>query len=378
MYTPSWLSDQSLITSLLQEPWRWQAAQALRVVGHIPRIVPPRGTIQKGVFPESVPWRFHCAPDYRYPCAELYRVFRTDSRTDSGWQLVSTQPALNGYYGTLPYVYQDLEKQMRLAGDHAGGHADGHADGNESMLGFFSIFSDRILKHTNQIKLDASLPVLFEQCKQKAGQKLTPGHRLLALAGVPSPKTIPVNNLVRYAAAVGRKTTNLKLLALILRDYFSLDFRLESPPLMKMPVAPDCRTQLHSHVDHRTACAGRLGESCLLGNSCYLLHTCVFVGIVVNTGEEYQALTGDPLLAPAILEMCSIYFSSLVRFRLQINCPRRCLASPQLSAQPAAKPAGHIACLGRLSCLLSGLHPEQRITVDFPGTQASKGRDWPF
>ena len=76
-------------------------------------------------------------------------------RVASGWRLVSTQPALNGYYGALPYVYQDLEKQMRLTG--------GRGDTPESISGFFSLFNDLILRHTSQITLDSSLSVLFEQ-----------------------------------------------------------------------------------------------------------------------------------------------------------------------------------------------------------------------
>ncbi|MGI2027139.1 type VI secretion system baseplate subunit TssG [Endozoicomonas acroporae] len=348
MYTPSWLSDQSLITSLLQEPWRWQAAQALRVLGQIPQPIDHRGDGRA-----QVSLRFACDPAYRFPCGELYQV----CRVASGWRLLSTQPALHGYYGTLPYVYQDLEKQMRLSG--------GRGDTSESISGFFSLFNDQILRHTSQITLDSSLSVLFEQ---KPGSAQSPRQRLLALGGLPSPKTIPVNNLVRYIAVIGRKTSNLKLLSLILEDYFSLKFRLESPSPMRIPVAPDCRTQLHSRVGYRSRCVGRLGASCLLGHSGYLLYTCVYVVIVINTGAEYQTITRDRQLAPAIMEMCGIYFANLVRFRLQINCPRHCLSAPQLSARPAV----HTARLGRLSCLLSELYPEQRVTVDFPEHQISK------
>ncbi|MFK0574120.1 type VI secretion system baseplate subunit TssG [Endozoicomonas sp.] len=333
MYSPSWLSDQSLMDSLLQEPWRCQAAQALRLLGH-----DNAGQVQ-----------FISEPSCSYPCGELNHM----KPTDSGWQLVSTQPALTGFYGALPYVYQDMEAQQRLTLD------------DDSILGFFSLFNDRILQHTNQIQLR---PVMSVHYEQNIHQPLTQGHRLLAVSGIPWPKHIPVDNLARYAAVLARKTTNLELLGTLLKDYFALDFQLQPPPVVKMPFARECRTQLHSRVNHRTPCAGRLGENTLLGSSCYLLHSSVSVVISVNTVREYQAIISDARLAPAIVEMCVFFFASIVRFRLQINCPRHCLVSPRLSSRPGT----NVARLGRLSCLLPELHPEQRVTVDFPGRRRNK------
>ncbi|WBA88913.1 hypothetical protein [Endozoicomonas sp. GU-1] len=98
MYTPSWLSDQSLITSLLQEPWRWQAAQALRVLGQIPQPIDHRGDGRA-----QVSLRFACDPAYRFPCggtlpgvSSCQRLASAIYPADIAWLLRHTALCLPG------------------------------------------------------------------------------------------------------------------------------------------------------------------------------------------------------------------------------------------------------------------------------------------
>ena len=326
MYTPSWLSDQSLIDSLQQEPWRWQSAQAVRVFEYSELLVEQ-----------------YSNPAYSYPMAELTQV----SFTDRSVKLISTLPALSGYNSVLPYAYQDIELRQRLAQDCSG------------IYDFISIFNNRILRLQSQVVLRSHLSVRYEE---ERATGVIPGRQIFAASGLSPTRKVPVENLVRYSALLARKTTCLELLANILTDYFSFEFNLEPPPLVRMPLAKDCLTQLHSNIDHHTQSIGYLGKNALLGRSGYLLHSCVNIVISARSREEYQAIVGDPEMPPAILEISTIYFSCLARFRLQIKCPRSFLTSPRLSC----KPTPDVARLGRLSCLRPELYPHQLITIDYP------------
>ena len=339
MYTPSWLSDQSLSDSLQQQPWRWQFAQVARVVD---------------ITGDS----FQAASDpvYGYPSAEVSDALRTRK----GWQLKVTSPSLNGYNGALPYVYQDMEQEQRLVRD------------DDDLHALFNLFNHRTLMLTAMVTNRTSLSVRYEQRNQRSGQL---AKTLLTVLGMPMPTTwLPADNMVRYTQVLHRTTTNLELLGDILKEYFSIDVRLEAPPLVRMVMAPDCLTRLRCRVDHKTSCVGSLGRNTVVGRSCYMLHSRVHVVILARNRAEYKAVTSDDTLAPAMLEMCRLYFSDTARFRLQIECPKRCLSSPVLTTKPVAGAAR----LGLLSCLMPERHPDQMIIMDFPGAEHSERQSKPI
>ncbi|OED43356.1 hypothetical protein ACH42_10280 [Endozoicomonas sp. (ex Bugula neritina AB1)] len=313
--------------SLKQEPWRWQSAQAVRV------LAAAGGSIEQS-----------CQPAYCYPVSEISQV---KSTTTKGWKLISTLPCLQGYHGVLPYGYQDIEQHQRLAKD------------NRCIFDFFSVFNNRILNQGCEVTLRSHISCLYEIAKSR---EMKPAKRMLAMSGLSMPRHIPEDNLVRYSAIIARKTTNLELLVKILKDYFDFEFRLEPPLVVRMPLAKDCLTKLTTRRNERTDSGSRLGENTLIGRSGYLLHSCIHVVISARTRQEYQAIINDSSIAPAILEMCRMYFASIARFRLQVQCPRSFLQSPQLSA----KPDSSVARLGRLSCLVPELWPHQLITIDYP------------
>lgn len=177
--------------------------------------------------------------------------------------------------------------------------------------------------------------------------------------GISSPKYLPSNNLVRYASILTKKITSLKALTFILNDYFSQSFHFESPALVKMSLSDDCLTRLSSRV--HDASQGALGSTTTLGKSCYLLSSTLKLVISVPTAMEYQKVTKDYALAPAILELCSMYFANSAHVQLQIQCPRQCLQSPRLSTKEGTS----VGRLGRHSCLVPELHPDALITVDY-------------
>lgn len=333
MYTPSWLSDQSLNDSLQQQPWRWSFSQATRVIVHSGQLL-----------------RVGSDPIYRYPCAEIGEV----QHTLEGWRLTVTCPALDGYHGALPYVYQDLEQEQRLLRD------------DDDLCALWSIFNHRSLVLTSMVAHCSNLGIRYEQLYLQ-GEQLA--KTLLILTGLPNPtRWLPSDNLVRYSQVLSKTTTNLELLAGILEDYFDINIQLQSPPVVREELAPDCLTRLYARVDRTTRGVGYLGRNTLTGRSCYLLHSRVNVIILAETREEYNAITRDKTLAPAILEMCTLYFEGSARFRLQIKCPRLCLIRPQLTAKPSA----NTARLGLLSCLMPEQHPDRVIVVDFPEVNRSK------
>lgn len=325
MYTPSWLSDQSLINRLTREPWRWQFAQAIRILEFLQQ-----------------PLRFESDPVYRYPCAEQVRV----RQNGSGWTITSTLPALDGFHGVLPYTYQDIERHQRLIRDDHGIH------------GFWTLFNDRILSLTAAQQLRCKLNVRYEQRHRRGGVF---AGTMLTIMGLPVPGHIPPDNLFFYAGLLARKTTSLAILGAALNDYFRLDIKLIPPPVVRMPLAPDCLTRMCSKVDHHTRCVGYLGQNTLIGKSCYLLHTRVNIIIQVKNKQQYRAVIRDKTLAPAILEFSHIYFAGSAWFRLQIHCPRHCLISPRLSTRHH----NGVARLGRFSCLMPGLRPGESVVVDF-------------
>ena len=338
MYTPSWLSDQSLTDSLQQQPWRWQFAQATRVIG-----------ITGGIFQAG------SDPIYGYPCAEISDAVKIRK----GWRLTVTSPSLNGYNGVLPYVYQDLEQYQRLVRD------------DDDLHALLALFNHRTLVLTSMVANSSSLSVRYEYHHQSGNQL---AGTMLTLPGMVVPTIwLPAENLVRYTAVLRRTTTSLEPLSIILKDYFSIDVCLEPPPLVRLPMAPDCLTRLRCNVDHKTLCVGHLGRNTVVGRSCYLLHTRVNIVLRANSREEYTAITSDHTLAPAILEMCNLYFSASAKFRLQIECPRRCLSSPRLTV----KPCSQTARLGLLSCLNPERHPDRIIIMDFPEAEYYTPRNKP-
>ena len=325
MYSPSWLSNQSLINQLTSEPWRWQFAQAVRLLESLKK-----------------PLSFESDPVYRYPCAEQIRI----QKNGSGWTITATLPALDGFHGVLPYVYQDIEKRQRLNRD------------DSDMHGFLSLFNDRILSLTATQLQRCKLNARYEQRHHRGGVLAS---SLLTIMGLPVPRYIPPDNLFFYAGLLSRKTTSLAILSAALNDYFRLDIQLVPPPIVRMPLAPDCLTRMRCKVDHHTSCVGYLGRNTLTGKSCYLLHTRVNVIIRVKDRQQYQAVVRDKSLAPAMLEFCHIYFGGSARFRLQVHCPRHCLVSPRLSARHSVG----VARLGRLSCLMPEFRPDESVVVDF-------------
>ncbi|UYM14854.1 type VI secretion system baseplate subunit TssG [Endozoicomonas euniceicola] len=328
MYTPTWLSDQSLSDSLQQQPWRWQYAQVVRIIE----------TTGGG-------FRAFSDPVYGYAAAEISDALCTRR----GWRLKVTCPSLNGYNGVLPYVYQDLEQQQRLVRD------------DDDLHALFTVFNHRTLKLTSMVANRSSLSVRYEQ-RCKTGGLLD--KTVLTLLGIPIPtRWIPPDNLVRYSPVLHRTTTSLVLLGGILQDYFSVAIRLEEPPLVRLPLAPECLTRLRCRVDHKTRSVGHLGRNAVSGRSCYLMHSKLHVVILARAPDEYAAITSDRSLGPSILEMCSLYFFGAARFRLQIECTKRCLASPTLNARPCLSTAR----LGLLSCLIPERHPDQIIVMDYPG-----------
>lgn len=325
MYSPSWLSGQSLIDQLTHEPWRWNGAQAVRLLEHLRQ-----------------PVHFKSDPAYRYPCAEQVKI----SKEGNGWSITSTLPALDGFNGALPYVYQDIERHQRLNHD------------DSDMRGFWSLFNNRILSLTATQQLRCKLNARYEQRHLRGG---TPAKTLLTVTGLSTPRYIPPDNLFFYAALIARKTTNLGVLTAILNDYFRLDISIIPPPIVQMPLATDCLTRMRCRIDRHTSCVGYLGQNSLIGNSCYLLHSRVRIIIRVKNKEQHQAVIHDKTLAPVLLEFCDIYFDGNAKFRLQVQCPRHCLVSPKLSARHR----DGVARLGRLSCLVPGLHPSDKVVVDF-------------
>ena len=325
MYSPSWLSNQSLIDQLVREPWCWQFAQAVRLLECLKQ-----------------PVYYKSDPAYRYPCADQISV----CKKGSGWAITSTLPALDGFNGVLPYVYQDIERHQRLNND------------DSDMHGFWSLFNNRILSLTAEQQQRCKLNVRYEQRHRRGG---TPAKTLLTVSGMPMPEHIPPDNLYAYSGLLARKTTNLEILASVLNDYFRLDIRLIPPPIIRMPLAPDSLTRMRSRVDHHTSCVGYLGHNTLIGQSCYLLRSRVNVIIRVKSKQQYETVTRDKTLAPVLLEICQIYFGLNAKFRLQVHCPRYCLVSPILSARHR----NGVARLGRLSCLMPELHPNKVVVVDF-------------
>ena len=324
MYTPSWLSDEPLIASLLNAPWQWSAAQAHRILERT-------GTAIK----------YHTDSCMNYPLGEINNI----DKTGTGWQIQSTLHALNGYNGALPYSYQDLERYQRLTDD------------NLTLKHFFSLFNHKILHLSQQVSLNSCLSVSYEKYHYN---RLSKWHPIQTIMGVSSAKHLPSNNLIQYAAVLSQKTTSLKTLTYVLNDYFLLSFHFEPPPLVKMPLADDCLTRLHSRMHN--ASQAPLGSTTSLGKSCYLLSSTLKLIISVSTAAEYRKITKDSTLAPAILELCSMYFSNSAHIQLQIQCPRMCLQSPRLSTKEDTSFVGR---LGRHSCLVPELHPDALITVDY-------------
>ena len=336
MHTPSWLSGQTLIESLQHEPSRWEYAQAVRILE------------LSGVSVRPV-----SDPVYGYPCTEITRV----DHTARGCQLHTTCHGLVGYNGTLPYVYQDIEQTSRLVADNTG------------FSDLLSLLCQKTLMLTSKVACSSSLSYWYEQHHH---QKNELAQVLLMLFGLPLYRTrlsaghLPADNLVRYAEALQRPTTNIPLLSRLLNDYFDLSITLPMPNVVRMAISTDCLTRLRcrtpSSSHRRQHCAGFLGHNAALGQSCYLLSPHVHVVIRVESRAEYLSVINDASLPQAILTLCELYFSHAIKCRLHIDCPMQCLSAPRLSARPTRLSAR----LGLLSCLSPEHSPQHRVVMDLP------------
>ncbi len=340
MYTPTWLSNQSLIESLQLAPGGWQYAQAMRLLIHYD------WTLQKPLSIFSL-----CDARYRFASEDLISV----SKKGQNWYVTTTKPALTGYKGVLPYVYQDLELQQRLSRDV------------KDVQGVFSIFNQRILQLTFETTSRASVGYRYEdRCNKSHPLSRT----LLTLAGLPLPVSLPLDNLLRYASVLGRKTTNLSLLEIIIKHYFCIDVELQRPSIMRKYLTKDSLCRLRVGVDQNTSGeGGYLGGTALIGQSCYLYNPSICVVICVDNKEQYRAVTSDKSLPTHLNEFCHLYFAGDAQVRLQIRCPRYCLSTPRLCSRSAKETTEYFysaARLGRLSCLVPHLYASSMVIADFP------------
>ncbi|MRI33747.1 hypothetical protein EOPP23_12190 [Endozoicomonas sp. OPT23] len=329
MFTPSWQSDQSLIDSLIITPWRWQFDQACRVIGQ-----------------SHLPVRFTSDPSYQFPVSEI----TASKLSHDGWQIASTKTAMTGYYSTLPYYYQDVEQHQRVNLDNSGLHDT------------LDLMNQRILELTSQMSQRTRLGIRYEE-RYRRGDSLA--GTLLTLAGLPELNQLqqsPPENILKYAAMLGRKSTSMEKLAITLSDYFGVDVHPVCPAVERMMLAEDCPTRLRSKNKGKGHNIGYLGNSALLGQSCYLPCARANLQIEIHSLQDFEDFFSDQGLIPAIREVCSIYFSGSSWVCITLKIPRRFLKPPVLSA----KSSSHTACLNRFSCLCPELRPDQNLILNMP------------
>ncbi|MDD7805135.1 MAG: type VI secretion system baseplate subunit TssG [Endozoicomonas sp. (ex Botrylloides leachii)] len=329
MFTPSWLSKESLKEKLVNQPWRWQLSQTIRVLENA-----------------SIPFRLVGDPIYRYPYAEL-----TDAKkVSSGWQFSIASHGLTGYHGTLPYAYQDADKDQRLLYEKT------------CFSDLMDILQQHSLTFPAKITNSISLPFRYEQ-GVKYNQPLA--NAILNLLGTSRPTYyVPAENLVRYAIALNQPD-NIDRLSHILKDYFKLDIQIKKRSLARFPIPQETQTRLQCHVGCFSSSPGYLGQNAVIGNSCYLISSRVKVAIKVSSTDQYEALLSDKKLAPAIIEICSLYSPPGTKFCLKIECQRRLLPSPRLDIKLRTSSAR----LGLQSCLKGQTNQDTWVTTNYPITK---------
>ncbi len=329
MFTPSWQSDQSLINNLVSNPWRWQFAQACRVIAQ-----------------SHLPVRFSSDPSCQFPVSDI----TVSKLSHDGWQIATTMTSMTGYYSTLPYYYQDVEQHQRVNLDNFGLHDT------------LDLMNQRILELTAQIKNRTRLGSRYEErYHSRDGLAGT----LLTLAGLPELnhlKQSPPENILKYAAMLGQKSTSMEKLSQTLSDYFSVDIHPLCPVVERVMLADDCPTRLTSKNRGGVGNTGFLGKTALLGSSCYLPCARANLLIEIHSQQDFDDFFQDNGLIPAIREVCNIYFSGSSWVSIKLKVPRRFLKAPVLSA----KQSSTTACLNRFSCLCPELRPDQNLVLSMP------------
>ncbi|MGI9282109.1 MAG: type VI secretion system baseplate subunit TssG [Endozoicomonas sp.] len=329
MYTPSWLSDQSLKQSLTQTPERWQYTQAIRVLSLT-----------------GQPCFSLAPPSYQFPGRELAQIVQTKE----GWRLDSYLPSLFGFYSVIPYYLQDIEQHQRTNLDKT------------DIYSFFSLLNHRTLTMAADVKTRSNLGLRYEQ-RQITGHTLV--NTLLAISG--TPELLNLQNtegscLIRYNATLGRTAKDMKKFAAILSDYFSIKVTAHRPKLERQKLSSDCLTRLRTSPSEEEQHLICLGKAAPLGQYCFLPRVKARLEIEINNPEEFQAVYGDHTLIPAMHELSARYFGGSRSVCLTVRCPRRLLQAPRISSHPSLATVR----LNRYSCLCPELHPDQYVVVALP------------
>ena len=327
MFTPSWQSGQSLISSLINTPWRWQFAQACRIMAQ-----------------SRLPVRYSSDPSYCFPVSDITQA----SLSHNGWRISSTKSSMTGFYSTLPYYYQDVEQHQRVNLDNFGLHDT------------LDLMNQRVLELTSQLQDRCHLGLRYEERHRQGG---TLAGILLTLAGLPELnqlKRSSPDNLLKYASMLGRKSTSIGRLAPTLSDYFGIDIHTDCVTVERMMLADDCPTRLRCQKNKKNS--GVLGKNALLGVSCYLPCARANLLIEVHNQQGFDNFFKDRNLIPAIREVCNVYFSGSSLVCLKLKVPRRFLAPPVLSTTPDIRTAR----LNRFSCLCPELKPDSELILNMP------------
>ena len=204
------LHDKSVADQLLEEGYRFEFFQAIRVLDWL---YGDRESIGRGSAPNREVVRFHTYPSLSFPPSPIYEVTKGEA-ADEPIHMTVAFMGLTGPQGVLPRHYTEMLLERLREKDR-------------TLLDFFDLFTHRFISLFYRSWEKYSVPVAFERAvvKKKSRDPMT--SALLSLIGMGTKGLqekldFSASTLLGYVGLIGQRPRTAVSLQQMLQDYFQL------------------------------------------------------------------------------------------------------------------------------------------------------------
>lgn len=318
------LSDLSLIQRLIDEPQRFQFAQALRI---LLRWMGRHGISYEHAFAEVL--RFQNSLSLKFPASELapMPILRTANQADAellgmlqsrmGAQVMLTPTffGLLGVNGTLPLHKTESIAAARRWGGDAASHAFINFLSQRLTTQFFNAWGKYRLEHTLDVQgQDAQLPLLLSLAGQSSGAAKAAPRQADHIAAY-------------YAALIRARPVTASAISRVLTHHFGVAIELEQFAEAWDMIPDHRRSKLGSKVT-------RLGHGAALGGRLLRKDLCVRLIIGPLGLPEVEQFLPRRAAALALVRMLRVFDLSILKFQLRLLLQPSCLQALTLSSKP--------------------------------------------
>lgn len=326
MATPGRRPVAALEQILLEEPYRFDFFQAVRLLG---RLHPDRAPVGRAEHPGREVARFRAQPGLAFPPSSIQQV-TPPSGPDEPIGMTVAFLGLTGPSGVLPHTYSELVEDRARAGDR-------------TLGAFLDLFGHRLVSLFYRAWEKHNVVVPHER-----GEADGFDRHLFSLMGLgirPLRGRHDFNDeaLLYFAGLFGQRHRPAVMLSALLRGFFGLDFEIRQFQGAWLDLGDDDRSTLGASGAHNG-----LGTSLVIGRRVWDEQGRFRIRIGPLGFKEFRDyLPGGPALRP-LAELVRLYVDAELDFDIQLVLRAEEVPACRLSSEP-----GGGARLGRHAWLKS-------------------------